>query len=207
MGMPLHRFVEWRAKYDSMSHSEQMTFWDWINSVEPDQAHFHIAQVLRFFNDNQCKNVMEFGGWKGDCANRVLSTFKGIESWDNYDICPTVLNDQHCKDSRYKVIIPDIPVWEISLKSDNYDTFIATHSIEHIKEAELNKLFKAIPESVNQMLLEAPLQSSCVGNRWMNEPCAHILEIGWEQVNDKLKDDWTITNMNDGVFSYKRKTK
>ena len=48
-------------------------------------------------------------------------------------------------------------------------------------------LFKWIPDSINAILLEAPLPDDSENTDWTGDHSSHILEKGWKQIETELE--------------------
>jgi hypothetical protein len=60
--------------------------------------------------------------------------------------------------------------------------------IEHIKWRELVLLIHWIPENIKTILFEAPIAQSAENFDWTGHYSTHILEKGWEQVINEMRN-------------------
>lgn len=190
----------WRERYRSMPFSQHQSDTDaiMVGHATPDIGGKLIdsRDLCRCISsiDHDELDVLEFGGWRGAMAASVLSKLNGLNSWENYDICPSSLLEKDCLDSRYFGVVPDNFLWETPRLSDSYHIFVSSHAIEHLTAEHLEKLFRWLPDSINWMYLCAPIQDSATTEKWQDYGGTHILEIGWEQVLDLLPDFRLVTS-------------
>jgi hypothetical protein len=60
--------------------------------------------------------------------------------------------------------------------------------IEHINWKEFTELTDWIPASIKTVLFEAPLPASSENINWKGDYSSHVLEKGWEQVINEMKN-------------------
>ncbi len=182
-----YRFDRYRNKYDNLSfHKRKKLASRWFKEY-PEQVHFTYDPVDFWIKEivKSPVRILEIGGWRGDLAMKALSRFEKIEVWHNYDLLENS-NSQKCIDERYKLISLDDYIWNKSLDSE-YNALIATHMIEHIKWKELIRLIEWIPDSIETVLFEAPVNSSEENMNWKGDHSSHILEKGWTQIITEMK--------------------
>jgi hypothetical protein len=201
----IHRFDRYRKKYDSLTFGYKLRkAGKWLSQY-PEQAHFDIIPV-RYWLENvvpRPASILEIGGWRGDLAENVLSSFEYINLWHNYDL---ILNNsyQKCADKRYKLITLYDDLWHLSLK-DEYNSLIATHMIEHINWKEFTDLAKWVPSGIETILFESPLPDSDENFSWKGDFSSHVLEKGWEQViNEMKKHGFSVIYSENNTVVFKR---
>jgi hypothetical protein len=181
------QFNRYRKLYASFSFEYKVKLANkWLIQY-PEQAHFDINPIIYWFENvvEKPTSVLEIGGWRGDLAKKVLSSFKHIEKWHNYDLI-NYNAYQKCYDKRYKLISLNDYIWHASFNNE-YNALIATHMIEHISWQEFTKLTEWIDESIKTVLFEAPIPQSNENINWKGDHSSHILEKGWEQVINEMK--------------------
>jgi hypothetical protein len=195
----IYRFDSYRMLYDSFSFDYKIKKAnEWLKQY-PEQAHFDIIPINFWLENIVAKPsaVLEIGGWRGDLAEKALSSFDHINLWHNYDLLKNN-NYQKCYDNRFKLISLNDDIWHLSLKYE-YNALVATHMIEHINWKEFIELANWIPESIRTVLFEAPLPASNENINWKGDYSSHVLEKGWEQVitemeNHRFLVDYTENN-------------
>lgn len=175
----IEQFNRWRENYNNMSYADQRNFYDDVATQYPQQIHFTYALWRHFFDrlKYQSLAVLEVGGWRGELAGKMLTEYANIASWHNYEI---VQLKQVVTDNRYRFIVPDDFVWNIDLPTA--DIFVASHTIEHLIGRDLEALIKNL--DTRWAVLEAPLSQ---GVDWHGYHGSHILELGWPEVDDLMK--------------------
>jgi hypothetical protein len=178
----------YRKSYNSFSFDyKKKMAGKWLKQY-PEQAHFDITPIKYWLENSVPRpaSVLEIGGWRGDLAEIVLSSFGHILLWHNYDLIK--YNDyQKCSDKRYKLFTLEKDLWFKSPECE-YNALIASHMIEHINWIEFTKLCEWIPESVKTVLFEAPLAKSAENFKWKGDHSSHVLEKGWEQVITEMRN-------------------
>lgn len=197
-------FDAWRERYDEMTYRDQMEFYDQVEIEHPCQKSFSVAAHNRFFwyvtRGNGRLSIIEFGGWKGELAKSMLSSWSSIKKWRNFEICHRAAHHPVCKSPRYSAFVPSSWVWELGHASA--DAVIASHFIEHIKQKQLDALVGRLSVvSVRYLALQAPLPVVDDPD-WSGYHGSHILEIGWEKVIAMLAKHGycEIVDLHDGDF-------
>jgi len=170
----------WRAEYDTMSFADQQAFYQRVADLHPEQRSANIPRAHAAFDGigGEDLTVVELGGWDGTLAASML-TRGDVCGWTNFDIVGV---PQRCARLEYHLIVLDDHLWNVYEPFG--DVFVATHTIEHLKARELKLLFDCL--RVDWIYLEAPLDD---GPRdWAGYPGSHVLEIGWDGVNDLLSE-------------------
>ena len=175
-------FDAWRDNYDRLTYAEHVEFYRKVAEVYPEQQHYNEPAVRDFLAGSQGP-VLELGGWKGELAASVLPDFPGIPEWLNVEIAPQAISENACTDPRYSVIVPHAFLWDTDLDLSRFTTFIASHSIEHIKRRHVSQLLVRLG-GVERMYVDAPLPDA--PSKWGggNGQHSHIIEIGWDGLRD-----------------------
>jgi len=173
-------FEPYRKKYPTMSFKEKQQFYIDQELLFPNQSHWNKEETNAFFKSiEEPIRLMEFGGWKGDTAHNILPLYN-IETWDNYELCPSCIEKAICHHEKYHIIIPNDYTWIEGYQEKDYNTLYTVHAIEHISTEELERFIKTIPSSVKYVYFESPLKNSL--NDWTGKNNAHVLEMGWNDI-------------------------
>lgn len=201
-------FEEWRRNYDNRSYQQHQRFYSEIEEFFPVQDHSHYGLVENFLSakcaDLPVLRILELGGWRGELASRVLRSpiAEKIQKWVNYDICPALIGKSVCHDPRYRTIISDDWFWNSDVEND-FNLFISTHTIEHMKTHQLDAIVKKIAglSEVQRLHIESPLpQTSNVS--WKRYYGTHILECGWIGVRSLIERYGFDTEMTSSLTCY-----
>lgn len=172
----------WRRDYDRFSYSEHVEFYRQVAEMYPDQQQFNEPAVRLFLADS-LGPVLELGGWKGELAANVLPDFPLISMWLNVEIAPQAACETVCADARYTVVIPDTFIWDSDLDLEPYRTLIASHVIEHMKLADVDKLLDRVP-NLERLYVDTPLHR--LPPTWDGIESSHIIEVGWDGLDNLL---------------------
>lgn len=175
-------FDLWRENYDQLGYDDQLVFYNQVAIDHPLQRGFDEQEFIDFLEPLGKIDVIELGGWKGELAQFTLARLPKIRQWLNYEISEQAIKQTACKDSRYKATIPPDFLWNIDIPPA--DVFVSSHTIEHIKIEQLDKLFSKLP--VKYIALQAPLGDE--GTDWAGYYGSHILEVGWNTIIHILND-------------------
>lgn len=187
--MNIAAFDQWRAEYDTLTYQEQVKFYNQVEKDHPVQNSFrnNLPAWLSFFAYVAGRlgkpRVMELGGWHGELASIILSSYPVIDSWTNYEISQEAVNKTVCGDSRYQAIVPNDYAWNIKLP--DCDVFVASHTLEHIRARKLERLLDNLPATINYLAIEIPLPESGPVD-WGGYHGSHILELNWAEVEALL---------------------
>ena len=192
-----NEFDDWRSKYDTMSSSEQVEYYNEIEELYPEQAHYNyenVKIVLELGKKNA--DVLEFGTWKADLCETALKEFE-INSWTGIEICKSAIDKTRCKDPKFKYIFPTKFDWFNDNDRPKCDVVIATHFIEHLSNEHFNALAKYC-EGVEYIYFEAPLSDN--GEDWSGYFGTHKLFYGWNQVVEVMAQNnfEVVHNLNQG---------
>lgn len=182
-------FEKWRDTYEKMSYQDQINFYNMAEARWPIQKHYNIKDIKIVFDliDKPVK-VLEFGGWKGDLANDIISIYgDGIISWKNIELCKRAIERTVCLSNKYSVIFPDKFDWFAEKRMENADIIIATHFIEHLSDKHFEGLVKYC-KGIKNIYFEAPLKIED-GNNWVGYKGAHKLSYGWNTLIGLMKDN------------------
>lgn len=170
--------IDWdgyRAEYNSMSWEDQRAFYDRVWDLHPVQIHYDAEACARFLDATRPVTVMEIGGWRGELAGEMLMRFDWIASWHNREVCAGAVANQATADPRYHANVPTIWPWQTPLRAE---AFVASHTIEHMNETQLNALLAAT--TARAMFLASPLTED--GQDWAGYDGSHVLTLGWRDV-------------------------
>ena len=175
-------FDAWRRDYDRLTYAEHVEFYRQVAEVYPEQVHFN-EPAVRDFLAASAGPVLELGGWKGELAAAVLPDFASIPEWLNVEIAPQAVTESACHDPRYSVIVPDAFLWDSDIDTSRFRTFVASHSIEHLKIAHVAALMECLP-NIETMYVDAPLPDAPTGWGGGNGQHSHIIEVGWDGLRE-----------------------
>jgi hypothetical protein len=179
-------FDEWRAQYDTMSLQDQSDFhrefykrWTVVHQHGDDRP------VDAFFNmafHAMPSRVLEIGGWDGAAAARILPHHANLLEWRNVEFTKEAVDAPVCTDSRYIAEVPE--VWPWDTEYPGYNVLFMQHVIEHMKFDQYKALLGACPDS-EWVFLQSPLDME--PRSWVGYPGCHILEVGWNQIDEFMK--------------------
>lgn len=178
-------FDAWRRDYDQLTYDQHVEFYRQVAETYPDQEHYN-EPAIRAFLDTASGPVLELGGWKGELAARILPD-SPIPRWVNVEIAPQAVTESACDDPRYEVVVLDRFLWDSDFDLTSFRTFIASHSIEHIKKADLIRLMGRLT-MIEHLYIDAPLPEGRTA-QWGggNGQHSHILELGWDALHDLIE--------------------
>lgn len=186
--MDVRDFDAWRVQYDNMSYQNQKDFYNLVEVDHPCQQAFNVDAYHGFFGHVARKveyaRVVEVGGWKGGLAMVMLDRWPNITDWYNVEICEYAMLKSICYSSRYEMLIPSDWMWNVPLPAA--EVFVASHTIEHIKQHQLEALFDNLPAETRWLGLQAPIAEDAIDTDWTGYHGTHILEIGWKQISKSL---------------------
>lgn len=184
----IKRLDKFRKEYDKISFQKLVKKSNiWLHQY-PEQASYNLSLIQLWFENYVSKPafVLEIGGWRGDLAKTILHDYIFINCWDNFDIISDA-STQKCSDERYQLVPLSDYIWNIEVEK-KYNALIASHMIEHIKWHELTQLIRWIPDNIHTVLFEAPIVQSAQNYSWKGHFSNHILEKGWEQVIEEMRN-------------------
>ena len=170
----------WRAAYAGMTFADQVAFYEMCLELHPGQQSYDSAEaigVLRKIRGwyERPLRVVELGGWDGRLGRDMLSTGL-VGEWTNYDL---VEPPQAVAEGYAFVRLVD---WFWSGVVVDADLFVASHTIEHLSLPHLQLLAGCL--TTDWVHLQAPLERE--PRAWAGYPGSHILEVGWDGVDDVL---------------------
>lgn len=180
-------FNQWRSLYSELTDEEQKELYNELEKKYPHQQHFTRSNYDLLFSRYPNKSILEAGGWKGELAQYCFSKYQ-IKSWKNIEVCQSAIDKTVPINGNYFVENPQKFDWfndfsKISTK-DIYDIFISAHTIEHLCDKHLIEMLEAISQ-IKVIMLEAPISRS--QNDWHNYTGTHILNMGWNQIDDIMR--------------------
>lgn len=178
-------FDHWREQYDSMTLQDQSEFhrefykrWTVVHQHGDDRP------VDAFFNmafHALPSRVLEIGGWDGAAAARVLPHHANILEWRNIEFAEDAVANPVCYDERYVAEVPQVWPWEEW--HTGYNVLFMQHVIEHMRYWQFELLLASCPD-VEWVFIQSPLDMD--GRSWKGYPGCHILEVGWNQIDDLM---------------------
>jgi hypothetical protein len=179
----MNEFDKWRESYDTMTIDEQIYYHNDLEARYPEQNHYNYDNVKEALLLCNKPIVLEFGTWKGDLAKQAMQDFN-ISAWYGIEICEAAIGSTKCKEVNY--ILPTKFDWFKDKRTINADLIIATHFIEHLSNNHFQDLAKYC-KGVKYIHFEAPLTNE--GNNWDGYIGTHKLTIGWNKINEIMKEN------------------
>ena len=179
----IHQFNNWRKNYEHMSLEDQVNFHNIIEKTFPKQQHFvveNIREIIALLNHKP--KILEFGCWKGELANIILSEFD-IDSWNCIEICTAAIEKCSCKQQNFKYCTQTKFNWFIDDRDIDADIVIATHFIEHLSDNDFDLLIR-YSKGIRFIYFESPLSEE--SRSWHNDFSTHKLTYGWKKVRDTM---------------------
>jgi len=208
----MNKYDEWRANYDKMTYIDQLKYAMEFrgNGSGSETRHQLMSKEVELFlaqYDWKSFDILEFGGWEGNLANEILKKTDHwhIIKWHNYDFAIHAILDSECNDWRYRCIIQNKPVWDLSNEFfKEFDIFIASHCLEHIKFKELKGILTNIVRSpIEFCLLDIPITDTPVN--WNGYEGTHILEVGYLDVIKIFSEHFDLKKRNNSFTLWRRK--
>ena len=153
-----------------------------IDNLYPVQAQGHVIHFASMFRliGQMGYRVIELGCHNGRLAKRLLDDFECIDTWTGYDF-EWPIRRTVCSDLRYNAISLD--EWFHDTELPEFNTFICSHTLEHLSEAQLAKTLRHIADADN-ILIEVPLSED--GMDWSGFGCTHVLRLGLKHIRQWL---------------------
>lgn len=152
---------EWTAGYcDDFSWHQAMYSRMWATNL-PEQDFADGADFPYW----QGARVCELGGWDGKLSRSVT----GPVEWVIYEVC---------REAAPPGSVTDRWMWDCDLS--RFDTFVATHSLEHMTEAHLDKALAAV--KATRALIQVPYDMVGHGG------ATHILGFTIDDLRSKFRD-------------------
>lgn len=178
VGLPM-TFDEWRDRYNELSYTEQLTFYDAVYEKFPTQQVCRKEETARFFASiPEGASVLEIGGGIGDVAREILDSFP-IKYWYNLEISQRAIDDGLNR-PQYQAQVPEDFVWNLD-DLPICEVLVASHVFEHIRADQIEQLLQRLT-SIRHAYVEAPIPESSEAVDWTGRWSTHILEIGWAQL-------------------------
>jgi hypothetical protein len=162
----------WRQAYPDLTYAQQQDFHSLLYAEYPEQRHFSTEHVAKAIAHTQPAMVVELGGWDGELAHAMLDQYPDIGHWINVEICREAAAAGAHKHPRYYA--PRLNDWYWSRKWIT-DLFVASHTIEHLTVAHLEKTIHAT--HAKALYLDAPLGDKATP--WQGSTTTHTLHTGW----------------------------
>lgn len=187
----MNEFDQWRERYDSMTTEEQVKYHNDLEERYPEQNHFNYLYVCEALKIAQKPtSVLEFGTWKGDLALKAFQNHQ-IETWIGIEICEAAIKKTKCDKILY--IKPKAFDWFYQERNLHPDIIIATHFIEHLSNEHFEQLVRFC-KGIKIIHFESPLTDQ--GNEWDGYLGTHKLTIGWNRVNEIMKENGYTLKIN-----------
>ena len=174
----VEKFNEWRENYDKLDYNEQKKFYELMKRHFPVQRHFNRVKLLEMFpREVGDLRVLEMGGWDGALAHMLLNHFNAIRYWWNIDF----VTFQEQIPRYHKVILNDF-LWKFDIRQMfPFNMFVSTHTFEHLKVVDVEKVLDTIKDQAEWMLIETPLEDD-INLNWKNYLGSHVLDITMDEL-------------------------
>lgn len=187
------QFNYYRQLYSKFSFEDRQklyTLWykAFPDGAEPFDGQFVLDCIDEIISDNgHYLRVHELGGYRGELAWEVLSKHPRI-TWTSFDI---IKHD----------ILPELPdnfsecvlekeLWETNIGLEG-DVFISMHTLEHLSDADFDKLLAYIlKQKITHLILQLPIQPE--GQTWANYLGAHVLTYGSNKIKKLLEPRYKL---------------
>jgi len=175
-------FDLWRESYDKLTYVEQVDFYNAVESQWRTQKHFRVSDVVSALNHaRRPMRVLEFGGWKGHLAARMIDYYKdALAEWTNIEICEKAIQKTCTRSQKYRVIKPDRFDWFSRERTYVADACVSTDFIEHLSNAHFDQLARYV-SGIPVVYFGSPIGKN--GHEWDGFVGSHILTYGWVDVN------------------------
>lgn len=176
---------KWREDYLSMNWEQQLAYYEDIWKQYPVQQSYSRIASIAFFNYvasmGGSGNIIELGGWQGHLARDVWNLLSPDIVWHNYEVCKSAVDNPVIYDNRYKGIVPIDFLWNYPAEHfKQYNTFVASHSIEHITFDNFKCLIDKL-DSIQYIYLDIPIEQ-IIKPDWDNYIGTHILDASWQDI-------------------------
>ncbi len=179
------KFNQWRKDYDVLTYADQKKFYELMQRHFPVQRHFNRNALLKIFpRDDKDLRVLELGGWDGALAHMLLNHFNSIHHWWNIDF---VTFDEQIP--RYQKIILEDFIWTYGKRLPAmfpFNMFVSTHTFEHLKINDVEKVLDTVKDHAKWLLIETPLEDD-INLDWKNYLGSHVLNITMDELIDLVK--------------------
>jgi hypothetical protein len=195
----MNEFDIWRQKYESMTYQEQIEYHNDIERRFPEQAHYTYGNVKYCLNmAGENLNVLEFGCWKGDMAERALLEHS-VKDWKGIEICTAAIEKTRCVNPKFSYIVPEHFNWFETTTRPECDIILATHFIEHLSNPHFESLANYC-KGAKWVYFEAPLID--VDREWNGYVGTHKLNYGWSNIIGIMsqKGYEVVNKFPEGVF-------
>lgn len=166
-------FDMWREAYSELTPKTSALVNNLMARIWPQQPAFHLGSVLEFLDYASPRTIIEFGGFNGELAEKVLSRDKDtIREWVNIENCGV---RSVCSDSRYRVAT-EIP------RAEDFTgcvALIAIHSFEHISSGEAMGIVSRC--LANHVYIDCPIPQTTKPD-WIGYYGTHITDMSWHEM-------------------------
>ena len=166
-------FVLFRFRYNELSFSNHLEIVDSWDKKWPIQRQYNIEGIKNGLSLLEGDlHIAELGCHDGSLAKELLEDNKNIKSWIGYDICSDAIKRSYIS-SKYKPILLDN--WFHKINLPNFNTFISSHTLEHLSDDRVLETFNKI-SFAKYLILDTPLKE--YGQDWAGYHASHVLKSG-----------------------------
>lgn len=179
-------FDEWRKHYKEYSNGGISKIYDDCFKRDPSHLACSNRAVRVFLNQFKGENrIFEVGGRSGILAKTALEFTPEIKEWVNVDISKAAIDSTVVKDERYRGVWAENFRWWRTMPITG-GLLLLIHVIEHLSDEDALELISKIPLDVNGIHVQAPIALKGPSN-WDGFNGAHILSMGWIELNDAFE--------------------
>jgi len=183
----------YRDFYPSMSRREKVDWHSRLWREHEDQSHFNGDAVAEFFDGiGHPLSVVEVGGWRGECAEFIISEFPDkIWFWRNHELCVEARGASVCSHGQYKALAPPA-------RYSGADVAVFSHVLEHMSEVEIVATVTEAMKHVNFIYVDGP--EAC---RAQGSTSFHVVD-DWLVIARPLLDQWGLAGSSGNAKWYAR---
>lgn len=145
----------------------------------------HIVKTLKRSN----LFVVELGGFEGALALEILKMYPTMQ-WLNVEIIKHRMK-RGLEKYRYKEYVLSEQLWREELDLGKYDVFVSSHTLEHLSNVQVKRLFEClILNNIKYLILDIPVRPN--GQTWHGYSGTHILTVGSNHLKKLLSSSYVL---------------
>lgn len=161
---------EWYREYPGQTRVSKQFF---INCFK------YVVKTLKRSN----LNVVELGGYEGELALQILKFYPEMQ-WLNIEIISHRMK-KGLENYQYKEHVLSDQLWNENLDLRKYDVFVSSHTLEHLSDVQVERLFHYLgANNLKYLILQVPIKVN--GQTWQGYGGAHVLRMGSTQMKKLL---------------------
>jgi len=166
---------QWYRKYPLQSRFEKRFF---VNCFK------HVVKTLK-------RNlfVVELGGFEGALALEILKMYPTMQ-WLNVEIIKHTMK-RGLEKYRYTEHVLSEQLWREKLDLRKYDVFVSSHTLEHLSNVQVKRLFEyLILNNMQYLILDIPVRPN--GQTWYKYSGTHVLMMGSNHLKKLLISSYVL---------------